>query len=160
MQVGDLVDQRADLGLPLLVQLRPVLVVVARATLEELHALGDLLRVGDRVAGDVDEAVDHPVVDAHRGRHGEHAVLPRADGLIGAVDALHVERGHRHREVHRVPEPEALLVLLAACLVENRVVRIHLLPALAARWSLDFVRAGECPSYGCRRGQSVPLLLS
>ena len=55
----------------------------------------------------------------------------------------HVERRHRHREVHRVPEPEAVLVGLAPRLREERVVRVHLLPALAAGRRLDLVRARE-----------------
>ncbi len=140
-QVGDLRDQRFHLLLPLRVQLVPVLEVVAGTPLEELRALGDLGRIQDRVARDVDVAVDAPVVDAHGRRHGEDPVLPRADALVRRVDAGDVEGRHRQREVHRVPEPEALLVLLASALVEQGVVRIHLLPALAARRSLDLVRA-------------------
>ena len=73
----------------------------------------------------------------------EDAVLPRADGLVRRVDAGHVERRHRHREVHRVPEPEAALVGLAPRLGEERVVRVHLLPALAAVRRRDLVRARE-----------------
>ena len=136
-------DQRLHLLLPVRVQLVPVLEVVAGALLEELRALGDLGRIRDRVAGDVDVAVDDPVVDAHGGRNGEDAVLPVRDPHVGDVRADEVERGHRQREVHRVPEPEALLVLLAPALVEERVVRVHLLPALAARRRLDLVGAGE-----------------
>ena len=56
---SELGDQRLHLLLPLRVQLVPVLEVVARALLEELRALGDLGGIGDRVAGDVDVAVDH-----------------------------------------------------------------------------------------------------
>src|SRR4029077_16706549 len=96
-----------------------------------------------RVARDVDVAVDASPVDPHRGRHGEHAVLPRAERLIRGVDADRIERRHRDREVHRVPEPEALLVLRTARLVEAAVVRIHVLPALAARRRLNLVRAWE-----------------
>ena len=54
-----------------------------------------------------------------------------------------VERRHRHREVHRVPEPEPVLVDLAPALGEERVVRVHLLPALAPRRGLDLVGARE-----------------
>ena len=67
-QRRDLGDQRLHLRPPAAVQLVPVLEVVAGAALEELGALGDLRRVGDRVAGDVDVAVDDPVVDPHRRR--------------------------------------------------------------------------------------------
>ena len=51
--------------------------------------------------------------------------------------------GIAQREVHRVPEPETVLVALAPPLVEARVVRVHLLPALAARRRLDRERARE-----------------
>ena len=143
LQRVELLDQRVHLRAPLRVEVVPVRVVVPRALLEEPGALGDLRRVGDGVAGDVDVAVDAAPVDAHRRRHREDPVLPRAERLVGGVDADRVERGHRHREVHRVPEPEALLVGLAPLLVEAGVVRVHLLPALAAGRSLDLVRAGK-----------------
>ena len=146
LELAELGDQRVHLHAPLAVELVPVRVVVAGARLEVPRALADLRRVEDRVAGDVDVAVDAAPVDAHRGRHGEDAVLPVADRLVRAVDADRVERGHRHREVHRVPEPEPLLVLRAALLVEAGVVRVHLLPALAAGRRLDLVRARERPN--------------
>ena len=133
----DLAVQRLHLLAPAGVELVPVLEVVAGALLEEARALGDLVRVGDRVGGDVDVAVDHAVVDAHRRRHGEGAVLPAAERVVGVVDLDHVERRHREREVLRVPEPEPALVGLAAVLVEERLVRVHLLPALAAGRGLD-----------------------
>ena len=153
----ELRDQRLHLLLPLRVQLVPVLEVVARPPLEELRALGDLGRVGDRVAGDVDVAVHAPVVDAHGRRHSEDPVLPGAEPLVGRIDAGDVEGRHRQREVHRVPEPEALLVRLAPPLVEQRVVRVHLLPALAARRRLDLVRVGErpCGAHGDGSGIGV-----
>ncbi len=137
-------DQGFHLRPPLRVELVPVLEVVAGAFLEEPSALSDLRGIGHRIAGDVDVAVDAAVVDPHRRRHGEHAVLPRADCLIRRVDADHVEGRHRHREVHRVPEPEAVLVRLAPLLIEQRVVRVHLLPAFAAGGRLDRVRTGKC----------------
>ena len=67
-----------------------------------------------------------------------------------------VERGHRHREVHRVPEPEPRLVRLPPRLVEKRVVRVHLLPALAARRSRDLVRTRKCGARLRRRGHVSP----
>ena len=143
-QLGDLGDQRLHLLAPLGVELLPVGEVVAGAALEELGALRDLGRVGDGVAGDVDVAVDDAVVDAHRRRHGEDAVLPCPNGLVGAVDAGHVEGRHGQREVHRVPEPETVLVLLASRGREECVVGIDLLPALAAGRGVDRVRAREC----------------
>jgi hypothetical protein len=79
--------------------------------LEVLGALGDLRRVGDRVAGDVDVAVDAAVIDAHRGRHREDAILPRADPSYGE-SMQNTSNAGIGREVHRVPEPEALLVRL------------------------------------------------
>jgi hypothetical protein len=116
----ELGEQRLHLGLPALVELVPVLEVVARALLEELRALGDLLRVGDRVDRDVDVAVDDAVVDAHRRRDREGAVLPGAERVVRAVDRGDVEGRHRHREVHRVPEPQAAGVGLRARLLKER----------------------------------------
>ncbi len=142
-EVRDLRDQRPHLVLELGVQLVPVRVVVAGTLLEELGPLGDLRGVRDGVARDVDVAVHDPVVDAHRGRYREDAVLPDAERLVGAVDAGHIEGRHRHREVHRVPEPEPALVRLPPRLVEHGVVRVHLLPALAPGGRLDLVRARE-----------------
>ena len=129
----ELRDQRLHLRAPLAVQLRPVLKVVAGTLLEELGALGHLGRIGDRIARDVDVAIDHPPVDAHRRRHREHPVLPFTDRLVGRVDADHVERRHRLGEVHRVPEPEPILVPITAALVKQAVIRVHRLPTLASR---------------------------
>jgi hypothetical protein len=143
LQLGQLSDHRVDLHPPLRVEVVPVLEVVAGPLLEVPGPLRDLLRVGDRVAGDVDVAVDAAVVDPHRRRDREDAVLPRADPVVGRVDAEHVERRHRQREVHRVPEPESLLVGLPPALVEQRVVGVHLLPALAAGRRLDLVGVRE-----------------
>ncbi len=140
-EVRDLRDQRLHLLLELRVELVPVLVVVARTSLEELHPLGDLGRIGDRVAGDVDVAVHDAVVDAHRRRNREDPVLPDTEGLVRAVDTRDVEGRHGKREVHRVPEPEPALVGLAPRLVEQRVVGVHLLPPLAPGWSGDLVGA-------------------
>ena len=147
LQRLELCDQRLHLRAPRRVQLVPVLEVVARALLEVPRALGDLLRVGDRVPGDVDVAVEAPVVDPHRGRDREDPVLPRAERLVGGVDADRVERRHRQREVHRVPEPEALLVRLAPLVVEQRVVGVEVLPAVAARRGADLVGAREGPNW-------------
>ena len=77
-----------------------------------------------------------------------------ADRLVGGVDADHVEGRHRHREVHRVPEPEPVLVRLAAALVEQRVVGVHLLPALAPRRGLR-----SSTGSGTRRAQASVLLI-
>ena len=143
VQLGELGDQRLHLRAPLAVQLVPVLVVVAGAALKVLGAGGHLRGVGDGVARDVDVAVDAAPVDPHGGRDGEDTVLPGAERLVGGVDADRVERRHRDREVHRVPEPEALFVLRAPRLVEAGVVRVHVLPALAARRRLHLVRARE-----------------
>ena len=156
VQLPELGDQRLHLGAPLSVQLVPVRVVVARSLLEEAGSLGDLLGIGDRVAGDVDVAVDRPVVDAHRRRHREHPVLPGADRLIRGVDADHVKGRHRQREVHRVPEPEPVLVRFAAALVEQRVVGVHLLPPLTPRRGLHRVGAWERAERGLRAAHLKP----
>ena len=57
--------------------------------------------------------------------------------------------------MHRVPEPEAVLVLGTAGLREEHVVGVPLLPALTAGWCLNQVGARESP-HGCRRGECVP----
>ena len=146
----DLAIEGLHLFPPLDVELVPVLEVIARALLEELGPLGNQVRVGDRVGRDVDVAVDHAIVDAHRGRHGEGPVLPAGEGEVRDVHLAHVEGGHRQREVHRVPEPEPVLVSFLAVLVEQGPVRIHLLPALAAGGGLDREGTGECTHLGCR----------
>ncbi len=124
-QCVELFDEPLHVRSPLPVELVPVCVVVARALLEVLRAYGDLRRVGNRVPRDVDVAVDAAPVDAGRRWDGEDAVLPRPERLVGGVDADRVERRHRRREVHRVPEPEPLLVRRAPFLVEERVVRVR-----------------------------------
>ena len=85
---GELGDQRLHLQLPLRVQLVPVLEVVARALLEELRALGDLGGIGDRVAGDVDVAVD---------ARGSRCPWPAAPRRRGSATSRSPGRGRRCR---------------------------------------------------------------
>jgi hypothetical protein len=118
---GDLVDQRLDPRLPALVQGVPVLVVVPGPLAEQGRPAADLLRVGDRVGGDVDAPVDDAVLDAERGREDEY---PRGVGPDRAVRDLgrdRVEGRHRLGEVHGVVEPEALVVFG----LEPGEVRVH-----------------------------------
>jgi hypothetical protein len=158
VDVLDLAVERLHLRAPTRVQLVPVLEVVTGALLEVLRALGHLVGVRDRVGRDVDVAVHDPVVDAHRGRHRERSVLPAAERVVGMVDLDHVERGHREGEVLGVPEPEPVLVRLAAVLVEQRPVGIHLLPAVAAGRSLDRERTGKVRHLSAFRSHSASSL--
>ena len=87
-----------------------MLVVVERALLELLGAARDLGRIGDRVAADVDAAVQDAVVDAQRGRQAMHARIGRAERAIRSFRSDHVEGRHGLGEVHGVVEPEALVV--------------------------------------------------
>ena len=73
-------------------------------------------RVGDGVDRDVDVAVDDRGSRCpSRAACAKARFCQRAERLVGRVDRRHVERRHRHREVHRVPEPEAVLVGSRRC---------------------------------------------
>ena len=135
----DLVDQALDAHLPALVQGVPVLVVVARPLAEDRRPAADLLRVGDRVGGDVDAPVDDAVLDAERGGEDEH---PRGVGPDRAVRDLGrdgVEGRHRLGEVHGVVEPETLVVLR----LEPGEIRVHGPPALGPGRVRDLRRKRE-----------------
>jgi hypothetical protein len=86
-----LADQRHHLDLPLVVELFPVLVVVESALLELTGAARDLARIGDRVAADVNAAVDDAVVDAERGRQAVDARVGRAERAVRGLRRDHVE---------------------------------------------------------------------
>ena len=58
---------------PALVQLVPVLVVVAGPSREQLRPAFECRLVGDRVRTEVDVAVEEPALDAERGRDDEEA---------------------------------------------------------------------------------------
>jgi len=123
----DFRDQSPQPLLPLAVQLRPVLVVVRRAFLKDLEAPLHFIGIGDRVRGDVDAAIDDAVLDPQRGRKGKH---PRGIGTqsrVGHLRGDRIESRHWLGKVHRVVEPEALVVLRP----ETRKERVKFAPAFS-----------------------------
>ena len=124
----DLGDQGAQPVLPSLVEGVPVLEVVPGPRAEFGRAALDLGRVEDRVGGDVDPAVDDPVLDAERGREDEQPRGVGADRLVRHLPGDGVEGRHRLGEVHGVVEPEALVVVG----LEAREVPVHGAPVLRA----------------------------
>ena len=132
-------DQVFHALLPAAEQFVPVLVIMPGAFLEFGEAFLDLRGVGDAVRGDVHAAVDDPVFDAEHGRKGEYASRHRAERRIGHLGADAVERRHRLRKMHRIVEPEDLVVLRA----EAREVRVHVLGVFGAGQRPDFGRQGK-----------------
>jgi hypothetical protein len=129
----DRLDQRGDPLLPADVERIPVLVVVPGPLLELGQPGLDLLGVQDGIRGDVHPAVQHPVLDPQRGGKGEHPRGVRADGRVGNLGGDDVESRHRLGEVHRVVEPEPLVVLG----LEAGVPGVHARPVLGSRYRLD-----------------------
>ena len=146
------VDQRQHLLAPLGVQALPVAVVVEGALLEFPGAAGDLDRVRHGVAADVHPPVDDAVVDAERGRQAVHAGAGRAQGAVRRLGRDHVERGHRLREVHRVVEPEALIVRGA----ELHVIGVGGLGAFRAGHHLERARRRKGPRLCLRVDDDSP----
>src|SRR6185369_16135552 len=103
--------------------------------------------IGHGVAADVHPAVDDAVVDPERGGQAVHARGGGAQGAVGGFRGHHVEGGHRLREMHRVVEPEALIVRGG----ELHVVRIGGLRGLGTGHHLQRARRRE----GARRGVRV-----
>jgi len=132
-QLGDVADQRVHPRAPLGVQAIPVLVVVRGALLEDLEPTTDLAGVVDRIGGDVDAPVQHAELDAKRRGERKHARREGAERRVRNLGGEDVEGRHHLREMHRVVEPEALVVLR----LELRVVRVHRFPVACARNALD-----------------------
>ena len=136
-QIGHLqLFEFADFSLyrlhPTAVELVPVRVVVAGPSLERLSALGDHRLVLDRGRAQVDIAVDYPILGSKRRRHGEQASARLAQTDDEGINQQGIEWTDGLGPVHRVAEPEASLIEGAAIVADQRVVGIHLLPALAA----------------------------
>ena len=164
-QVGHLerlevADRLLHLRLPAPVELVPVLEVVTRARHEQLGAAADLRLVRDRVGAHVDPAVEHAMVDPERGRHDEDPRVRLPEAQVRRVGGDEVEREHRLREVHPVAEPAPGLLRRAPLLAEERVVREHRLPALAALRHRHVERAREAPDLALRRSHPKNLLVS
>ncbi len=80
-QVVDLLAELADLRLPLaVVQPVEVLEVVVAALAEDALAFFEQLRVRTRHRTDVEVAVEHPLLDPHRRRDGEHPAIVLREG--------------------------------------------------------------------------------
>ena len=116
-----------------------MLVVVEGALLELADALLDLGRIGHRDAADVDPPVDDAVLDPLGGGQNVDAGVERTQRDVGRLGRDHVEVMHRLGEVHRVVEPE-LLVILGH---ELGVVRIGRLRAFGAGHDLEVAGQGE-----------------
>ncbi len=147
----DLPDQVHHPGLPALVEPVPVLVVVTGPPLERLEPALDLGGIGDRYGRYVNPPVDDPVLDAERGGEAEHPRGVRADRGVRDLRRHHVEGRHRLGEVHRVVEPETVVVLG----LEPGEVRVHRPPAFGARHISDL--RGEREAAGgafCIHGSS------
>ena len=134
LDVLDLLDEGEHPLFPFVVEPVPVLVVEAGALLEQRQPPADLRGIGDRIGGDVDAAVDDAMIDAEGRRKREDAGGESAQTLIGNFRRQDVERRHRLGEMHRVVEPEDLVVLGP----ETREVGIHGLPAFGSREVADF----------------------
>ncbi len=119
-------DQRLDARLPLAEQLRPILIVMSGALLEFREPRLDLHRIGHGMRGDVDPPVQDAILDPEHRRKREHPRRHRAQRRIGNLGADSVEGGDRLGKVHRIVEPEALVVLGP----EAGVIGIELLPVL------------------------------
>ncbi|MBV6476250.1 MAG: hypothetical protein MOGDAGHF_01835 [Rhodocyclaceae bacterium] len=135
LQLLEFADGGLHLHLPLLLEVVPVLVVVAGALHEVRHAAADLLGVLHRHRRDVDVAVDHAVVDAAHRRHHEDAVVVLRQGEEPGLVPDGVEGIQRLGIVQAVVEPEHVLLVLVAHRVvgdELILVRIHALPAFGA----------------------------
>ena len=153
----DLADRVLHLRLPPAVEVVPVLEVEPGALAEQLRAAADLGLVGDAVGAHVHPAVQHAMIDPERGRNREDPRVRLAEAHVRRVGGDEVEREHRLGEVHPVAEPAARLLGLAPLLAEQRVVRIHRLPALAPVGDRHLERAREAADLGlCRR--HLPLL--
>ncbi len=132
-------DQLLDARLPFVEQLGPVLVIVPGALLEFREALLDLLRIGHGVRGDVDPPVQDAIFDAQHGGEREHPRRHRAERGVRNLGADPVEGGQRLRKMHRIVEPEALVVLGP----EAGVVGIKFLPIRRASGVGDLRRQRE-----------------
>ena len=134
-----LADQVADSHLPLSVELVPVLVVVTRASLEDLQPSLDLLGVGNRVRRDVDAPVHDAVLDPEGGGENEDPGRVGPDRRVGDLGRDRVEGRHGFGEVHRVVEPEPLVVLG----LEPGEVGVHRGPPFGTQHVGDLRRQGE-----------------
>ena len=147
---GELSRRRFDLLEPTLVQLVPVLVVMAGPPWEQLRPAFECRLVGDRVRTEIDVAVQESALDAEGTRvdeepcarlvHCDHGVLEheRVEGIEGLCG------------VQPVLEPEPALLEPPPSLAEDGVAGVHLLPPLAVRRDRHLERAREARALRAR----------
>ena len=121
-----------DLVHPQVVELVPVLEVVAGAYFEELLPARQGRFVGDRVRSDVDVAVQDPYLGPERRRHGEESRVRLVERDDRRLEDEGVERVQRLWGVQCFVEPEPALLEGPSSLAEPDVGRVELLPPLAA----------------------------
>jgi len=144
LDVLDLLDEGEHAPFPLVIETVPVLIVEPGPLLKQREPSADFGGIPDRVGGDVDAAVDDAMIDAEGRRKREDAGREGAQSLIGNFRGHDVERRHRLREMHRVVEPEDLVVLRP----ETREVGVHGLPAFGSRDVADFRGQRESAAVG------------
>ena len=138
----DLGDGVLDLHQPPVVQVVPVAEVEAGPLHELRHPGPDPLRI-DAHRRQVRVAVQHSEVHAVGGRDAVVAAVHLAQRRQRDLHEGRVPRGHGVAPVHRVPEPEAVLLVVAAGVAEAHRIRVELLPALHPLGALDLEGARE-----------------
>ena len=130
------------------VQVVPVGEVVP-GTFHELRDTGlDLVGV-DADRRQVGIAVQHTEVDAVGRWDPVVPTVHLAERRDRGLEEVRVPRRHRRAPVHRVPEPEAVLLVLPALLAEGHRVRVELLPAFDALWALRSRTDSEIVCLSC-----------
>jgi len=124
-----LFDEARHLADPLIVEFGPVRVVVTGALAKHGCALLYFLGIGHGVGRDVNATVVNAIIDAERGGKREDARHDGAHCRVRKFRAERIESRNRLGKMHRVVEPEALIVFGP----EARVIGVHVLPALGAR---------------------------
>src|SRR6185312_4165590 len=118
--------------------------------LKLLRAACDLCRIGHGVAADVHPSVDDAVIDSQSRRQAVHTRIGGAERTVSGLGGHHVESRHRLRKMHRVVEPETLVVPFA----ELRMVGVGGLRPFGPRHDLQ--RAGQgkpCGLLWCFHGE-------
>ena len=140
------VDAVRGLVDPLVVDLVPVLEVVAGTLLEDRLALGDHRRVVDDVGAEVQVAVHDAVLDPEGGGEAPDPCRVLVERDEPALRHHQVERVQRLRVVHLVEEPELVLVAVPHVPAEEEVVGVHRLPPLRAGRRFDVVWVAKRPA--------------
>ncbi len=145
-------DQLQHLSLPLLVQRFPVLVVIERALLELCGAARDFRGIGNAVSANVYPAIDDSVIDAQCGRQTMHPSVGRTQRAISRLCGHHVECRHGLGKVHRIVEPEFMVVVFR----ELNVIGIGRLGPFGTRYDLHRARQRELTELEAGRSSFTP----